>query len=127
MILLLCGTFKKKHKIIATRSLKNINKTKFLNDLFSVDQKSIVTQTDDIDTIVNQWSQLFSLFRRKLWRNKVANVAKMCLICLKASQEKQTQTQRQSKQSTIEVSNEIALPFQVAASFAIKHFLEETG
>ena len=46
------GSSKKQHKNISTKSLKNFNKTEFLNDLLSVDWKGIVSNTDDINTIV---------------------------------------------------------------------------
>ena len=59
------GSVKKQHKNISTRSLKNFNKTEFLNDLLSVDWKGIVSNTDDINKIVEQWSHLFSLILEK--------------------------------------------------------------
>ena len=55
------GSVKKEHKNISTRSLKNINKTEFLNDLLLVDWKGIVFKTAGNDTIVKQGSQIFSL------------------------------------------------------------------
>ena len=59
------GSLKKQHKNISTRSLKNLKKTEFLNDLLSVDWKGIVSNTHDINTTVEQWSQLFSLILEK--------------------------------------------------------------
>ena len=59
------GSSKKQHKNISTRILTNFNKTEFLNDLLSVDWKGIVSNTDDINTIVEQWSRLFSLILEK--------------------------------------------------------------
>ena len=56
------GFVKKKHINISTRNLKNFNKTEFLNNLLSVDWKGIFSKTADIDTIIEQWSQLFSFF-----------------------------------------------------------------
>ena len=59
------GSLKKQHKNISSRSLKNFNKTEFLNDLLSADWKGIVSNTDDINTIIEQWSRLFSFFLEK--------------------------------------------------------------
>ena len=59
------GSSKKQHKNISTRSLKNFKKTEFLNELLSVDWKGIVSNTDDINTIVDQRSRLFSLILEK--------------------------------------------------------------
>ena len=59
------GSSKKQHKNISTRSLQNFNKAEFLNDFLSVDWKGIVSNTDDINTIVEQWSRLFSLILEK--------------------------------------------------------------
>ena len=59
------GSSKKQHKNISTRSLKDFNKTEFLNDLLSVDWKGIVSNTHDINTIVEQWFRLFSLIQEK--------------------------------------------------------------
>ena len=59
------GSSKKQDKNISTKSLKNFNETEFLNDLLSVDWKGIVSNTDDINTIVKHWSRLFSLILEK--------------------------------------------------------------
>ncbi len=59
------GSLHKQHKSILTRSMKNFDETQFLNDLLSVDWKSIVSNTDDISIVVENWSNMFSVILEK--------------------------------------------------------------
>ena len=59
------GSLKKQHKSISTRNMKKFDKTEFLNDLLSIDWKGIVSDTDDINVIVEHWSNIFSLILEK--------------------------------------------------------------
>ena len=59
------GASKKQHKIISTRQMKNFSEEDFLKDLSKVDWKKIVTSTDDISLIVEQWSNMFSIILEK--------------------------------------------------------------
>ena len=58
-------TAKKQHKNVSTRQMKNFNEENFLNDLQQIDWKSIVSNTDDINLIVEQWTNMFSLILEK--------------------------------------------------------------
>ena len=46
-------------------NLKNFSKSEFLDDLQKIDWKGIVTQTDDVIIIVEQWTKMFSLILEK--------------------------------------------------------------
>ena len=59
------GGVKKQHKNISTRQMKNFSKSDFLDDLQKIDWKGIVTQTDDVNIIVEQWTKIFSLILEK--------------------------------------------------------------
>ncbi len=59
------GASKKQHKFIFTRQMKNFREENFLNDLKSVDWKGFVTKTDDINQIVEEWSNMFSMILEK--------------------------------------------------------------
>ena len=59
------GAFKRKHKIITTRQLKHFDQAEFINDLSLVDWQSIVSNGDDIDLIVEQWTNMISLILEK--------------------------------------------------------------
>ena len=59
------GGVKKQHKNISTRQMKNFSKSDFLDDLQKIDWKGIVTQTDDVNIIVEQWTKMFSLILEK--------------------------------------------------------------
>ncbi len=54
------GAVIKDHKVIKTRKMKHFNEEAFLADVSSIFWGQMVTQTDDIDIIVNNWSNLFS-------------------------------------------------------------------
>ena len=45
--------------------MKNFSEEEFLKDLSNVDWKKIVTSTDDISLIVEQWSNMFSIILKK--------------------------------------------------------------
>ena len=59
------GASKKQHKNITTRQLKNFDQADFINDLLQVDWKGIVSNGDDINLIVEQWTTMFSLILEK--------------------------------------------------------------
>eukprot|EP00794_Sanderia_malayensis_P015140 gene15140-16696_t len=59
------GASKKQHKSISTRHMKNFREENFLNDLNSVNWKGIVTKTNDINQIVDEWSNMFSMILEK--------------------------------------------------------------
>ena len=59
------GASKKQHKIISTRQMKNFSEEDFLKDLSKVDWKKMVTSTDDVSLIVEQWSNMFSIILEK--------------------------------------------------------------
>ena len=59
------GASKKQHKIISTRQMKSFSEEDFLKDLSNVDWKKIVTSTDDVSLIVQQWSNMFSIILEK--------------------------------------------------------------
>ena len=56
---------KRQHKNITTRQLKHFDQTEFINDLLLVDWKGIVSNGDDINLIVEQWTKMFSLILDK--------------------------------------------------------------
>ena len=47
------------------RQLKHFDKTEFINDLLLFDWKGIVSNGDDINLIVEQWTKMFSLILDK--------------------------------------------------------------
>ena len=49
------GAVIKDHKVIKTRKMKHFNEEAFLADVSSIFWGQMVTQTDDIDIIVNNW------------------------------------------------------------------------
>ena len=59
------GLQQSKHKNISTRQMKHFSKSEFLDDLQKIDWKGIVTQTDDVNIIVEQWTKMFSLILEK--------------------------------------------------------------
>ena len=50
----------KDHKTIKTRRIKNFNEQMFLNDVASINWLRALGQTDDINIVVSNWSNLFS-------------------------------------------------------------------
>ena len=59
------GAVEKGHKMIKTRKMKNFNKEAFLADVSGICWEQMLTETDDINTLVNYWSSLFSLIIEK--------------------------------------------------------------
>ena len=55
------GAVEKDHKVIKTRNMKNFNEDAFLADVSGICWELLLTETDDIKTLVNNWSNLFSL------------------------------------------------------------------
>ena len=54
------GAVTKDHKVIKTRKMNKFDEGKFLTDVASVCWERVVTQTDDVDKIIKNWSALFS-------------------------------------------------------------------
>ena len=59
------GAVEKDHKRIQTRSMKKFKDEEFLSDVSSICWERVFQQTDDINTLVNDWSTLFSLIIEK--------------------------------------------------------------
>ena len=55
------GALEKGHKIIKTRKMKNFNEQAFLSDVSGIYWEQMLTETDDINLLVDHWSSLFSL------------------------------------------------------------------
>ena len=45
--------------------MKNIDQAEFVKDLEGVDWRGIVWNTDDVNVVVNKWTNVFSLIREK--------------------------------------------------------------
>ena len=59
------GAVEKDHKQIKTRSMRNFKEDEFLSDVSGICWEHMFQQTDDINTLVNDWSALFSLIVEK--------------------------------------------------------------
>ena len=59
------GAVGKDHKRIQTRNVNNFKEEEFLSDVSSICLERVFQQTDDINTLVNDWSTLFSLIIEK--------------------------------------------------------------
>ena len=59
------GAVEKDHKQIKTRSMRNFKEDEFLSDVFGICWEHMFQHTDDINTLVNDWSALFSLIIEK--------------------------------------------------------------
>ena len=59
------GAVAKGHKMIKTRKMKNFNEEAFLADVSGICWEQKLTGTDDIDVLVSNWSNLFSLIIEK--------------------------------------------------------------
>ncbi len=55
------GGIEKDHKMTQTLKIKNFNEDAFLADVSCIRWDQIAIQSDDINHIVNNWSNLFSL------------------------------------------------------------------
>ena len=68
------GAVTKDHKVIKTRKMNIFDEGQFLTDVASVCWERVVTQTDDVDIIVKNWSALFSWII-----DKHAPILQMCV------------------------------------------------
>ena len=59
------GASRRQHKNISTRQLKNFNSADFINDILSIDWNGIVSNNDDVNLIVEQWTSSFLLILEK--------------------------------------------------------------
>ena len=59
------GAVEKGHKMIKTRKMKNFNENAFLPDVSGICWERILNETEDIDALVNNWSNLLSLIIEK--------------------------------------------------------------
>ena len=59
------GSVTKGHKMIRTRKINNFIEGEFLVDVASVCREHVVTITDNIDSLVNDWSEIFSTLIEK--------------------------------------------------------------
>ena len=55
------GAVEKGHKMIKTRKMKNFNEQAFLSDVAGINWEQMLTETDDINVLVNHWTSTFSL------------------------------------------------------------------
>ena len=55
------GAVEKGHKVIKTRKMKNFNEEAFLADVSGICWVQMLTDTDDINVLVGNWSSLLSL------------------------------------------------------------------
>ena len=55
------GAVEKGHKVIKTRKMKNFNEQAVLSDVAGINWEQILTETDDINVLVNHWTSTFSL------------------------------------------------------------------
>ena len=59
------GAVEKGHKVIKTRRMKNFNEEAFLADVSGICWERMLNEMDDIDVLVSNWSNLFSLIIEK--------------------------------------------------------------
>ena len=59
------GAVEKGHKMIKTRKMKNFNEEAFLADVSGICWEQMVNETDDINLLVNHWSNWFSMIIEK--------------------------------------------------------------
>ena len=59
------GAVEKGHKKIKTRKMKNFNEEAFLADVSGIRLEQMLTETDDINLLINYWSEMFSLIIEK--------------------------------------------------------------
>ena len=55
------GAVEKDHKMIKTRKMKNFNEDAFLADVSAICWEQLATESDNISSVVSNWSNLFSL------------------------------------------------------------------
>ena len=61
----LSGAIEKDHKQIKTRSMRTFKEDEFLSDVSGIFWEHMFQQTDNINTLFNEWSALFSLIIEK--------------------------------------------------------------
>ena len=59
------GAVEKSHKTIKTRKMKHFNEEAFLADVSGICWEQMLTETDDINLLINYWSKMFSLIIEK--------------------------------------------------------------
>ena len=59
------GSDEKDHKMIKTRKMKNFDEQAFLSDVSSIWWVGMLNETDGINVLVNNWTDLFSLIANK--------------------------------------------------------------
>ena len=55
------GAVEKGHKTIKTNKMKTFNELAFLSDVAGINWEQMLTETDDINVLVNHWTSIFSL------------------------------------------------------------------
>ena len=55
------GARRKDHKVIKTRSMKNFDETAFFADVSRINWDGVVSRPVDINVLVDDWSNLFSM------------------------------------------------------------------
>ena len=59
------GAVEKDHKMIKTRKMKNFDELAFLSDVSGICWERMLNETDDVNVLVNRWTNLFSLIVNK--------------------------------------------------------------
>ena len=59
------GAVEKDHKMIKTRKMKNFDELAFLSDVSGICWEGMLNETDDVNVLVNRWTNLFSLIVNK--------------------------------------------------------------
>ena len=55
------GAMEKSHELIKTCKMKGFNELAFLSEIASIGWDQMVTETDDVNVLVNTWTHIFSL------------------------------------------------------------------
>ena len=55
------SSFKKDHKAIKTRNMKNFSEEAFLQDVATINWQGVLGTSDDVNKLVERFSTLFSL------------------------------------------------------------------
>ena len=55
------GAVEKGHKMIKTCKMKTFNEQAFLSDVAGINLEQMLNETDDINVLVNHWTNIFSL------------------------------------------------------------------
>ena len=59
------GAVVKGHKMIKIRKMKNFSEQAFLSDAAAINWEQMLNETDDINVLVNHWTNIFSLITDK--------------------------------------------------------------